>query len=645
MGVYRIINANTALHTLQGPFETKIAGTGTSAGDGHAFQSESITSIAFDPHNHNRVFLGTSLGFSGASGDQRPGAAAIGLYFSGNAQAATPTFSRVNGIPGSPNATISDVRFAPGSSSVLLVGVIDLLGSVSGVYRSTNANVAATGSWGASPTFTKRVALAGGLYNVKFAANKVGATTTVLAGIDSTTGGKLLKSTNGGQTFPTTLSSATGFCGGQCYYDIAVAIDPATSQKIYLGGSADSNVGSGPSEFKRSTNGSTFVKSDTNLHPDTHAIAIAPSSHAVIYTGNDGGIFRSANSGGTWKSLNTPGFSATQFESIAVHPTDPKFTIGGTQDNGTELRNGTGTWRRADFGDGGFSAIDQNAANTTAVTMYHTYFNQKHNLLGYARVTSVANASDGNWTFIGCNGNVSFNGIGCADNTLFYAPLALGPGTPNTVYFGTDRLYRSANTGTNNSLVSQAPIESGTLPNGAPIVVSAIGISPLDDNFRIVGLNNGDVWRTTTGSSTLVNVTGPWQARYVARVVIDPNTKTTAYVTLDGFTGGITAGLGHVWKTTNLQSATPTWTEVSSGIPDVPVNAFVVDPNNSTHLFAGTDIGVFASIDSGVTWTPFGTGLPVVAIFDMAVASPGTTTELLRTATHGKGMWQVSLAP
>jgi hypothetical protein len=637
VGLYRITGANGVSPTLQGPFETKVAGTGTAAGP-HAFQGESITSIAFDPHNQNRVFIGTSLGFSGASGDQSPSAAPIGLYFSSNAQAATPTFSRVGSIPGAPNSAVTDVLFAPGSSSILLVGVVDLTGTVSGLYRSTNANVAATGTGGEVPAFSKRVTLGPGLYNIKLAANKVGATTTVLAALDSTSGGKLMKSTNAGQTFPTTLNSATGFCDGQCYYDVAVAIDPSTSQKIYLGGSADPQAGTRPSQFLRSANGSTFTVSDTNLHADTHAIAIAKSNRAVIYTGNDGGIWRSANSGATWKSLNTAGFSATQFESIAVHPTNGKFTIGGTQDNGTEFRNGTGAWKRADFGDGGFSAIDQTATNTTTVTMYHTYFNQKQNLLGYAVVTQVANAKDGSWSFKGCNGNVSFNGIGCSDNTLFYAPLALGPGTPNTVYFGTDRLYRSANKGVNNNVVSQAPITSGA-------VISAIGISPQDDNYRIVGLNNGRVWRTVTGSSTLSDVTGTWPLNYVARVVIDPTAKNTAYVTLDGFTGGTAPSQSHVWKTTNLGNATPTWTAVNTGLPDVPVNSFVVDPNNAAHVFAGTDIGVFDSIDGGATWNPFGTGLPIVAVFDMAVASPGTVTEKLRVATHGKGMWEISLAP
>src|SRR5262249_7691694 len=156
-----------------------------------------------------------------------------------------------------------------------------------------------------------------------------------------------------------------------------------------------------------------------------------------------------------------------------------------------------------------------------------------------------------------------------------------------TVYFGTDRLYRSPDKGNTNAVVSQAPLVAG-------VAISAIGVSPQNDNVRIVGLQNGKEFATTSCSSTLADVDGPLPKNYVARAVIDPNNANTAYVTFDGY--GVTAG--HIWKTVNLSNATPTWTSVSVGIPDVPVNGFIVDPHNSNILYAGTDIGVFASTDA-----------------------------------------------
>ncbi len=197
---------------------------------------------------------------------------------------------------------------------------------------------------------------------------------------------------------------------------------------------------------------------------------------------------------------------------------------------------------------------------------------------------------------------------------------------------GTDRLYRSADKGDNNAQASQV--------FGGPI--SAIGISPQNDNARIVGLQNGRVFATTTGSSTLTDVTGPIPAKYIARAVIDPGNSNTAYVTLDGY--GLSAGQ-HVWKTTNLNGAPPTWTAMGSGIPDVPVNAFVVNPLSSQNLYVGTDIGVYRSTNGGTSWTPFSNGLPPVAVFDMAFQARGQVFpglgQVLRIATHGRGIWEI----
>src|SRR5262249_8610214 len=129
------------------------------------------------------------------------------------------------------------------------------------------------------------------------------------------------------------------------------------------------------------------------------------------------------------------------------------------------------------------------------------------------------------------------------------------------------------------------------------------------------------------------DVTGPWDAKYIARAVIDPNNKFTAYITLDGYNTP-----NHIWKTNNLNAATVTWTAASSGIPDVPVNALIIDPANSNNVYAGTDIGVYFSADAGSTWNPYGQGLPLVPVFDMKFAPGGR----IRIATHGRGMWETA---
>jgi hypothetical protein len=650
VGLYIITNANTSF-VLNGPFNAPTT-TPLANPDGFTdvFTGRSITRILVNSGNHSQILVSTSSGLSGASGDTFSTLPTRGVYLSTNvfstgSTVGTPTFQRltVQTATGTTNRPVTDMIMDPGNSNLVLVNVFGQSGTEGGIWVSSTSPT----PWSGTATWTQAMPTGLGV-NGKFAANHSGTptpTTTFFAGLDQkpTSGtctgeGMLFKAANNGGSSWSEVTAARGFCGGQCFYDMPVAVDPTSTNNLYLGGQTGNNIGAcGAGTLGRSTNGgTTFSASQGLLHPDTHVIAIHPGNPMIIYTGNDGGIFRSNNGGTTWATLNTAGFTATQFESIAVHPTDPNFTIGGTQDNGTPLLKPDGvSWNRVDSGDGGFSAIDQNATNTTSVTMYHTYFNMANRLIGYAVVGTGVNAVENTWGFSGCQGTTSANGITCADTVLFYAPLALGPGNPNTVYFGTDRLYRSSDQGSTNIVVSQAPIV-------ANVPISAVGISPLSDNIRIVGLGkdtstgapNGHVFATTTGSSTLTDITGPWTPKYIARAVIDPNNPNTAYITLDGY--GVTTG--HVWKTTNLSAVTPTWNSVSSGIPDVPVNAFAVDPLNSNNLYAGTDIGVYNSIDGGNTWNPYGNSLPRVAVFDLKVTAKRT----VRIATHGRGMWEIA---
>jgi hypothetical protein len=281
------------------------------------------------------------------------------------------------------------------------------------------------------------------------------------AGGCGTDRGKLRRSTDGGQTWPDDLAAANGFCGGQCFYDIGVDVDPNNASNVLLGGSSRPDPGGCSIITKRSTDaGATFNANDNGLHPDVHAFAIAPSNANIVYTGNDGGIWKSTDAGATWTSLNNTEFNATQFISMALHPTDREFMSGGTQDNGTELKRADGTWTQVAFGDGGYTLIDSNATNTTNVTIYHTYYNLSGatGQIEFERVDLTADAETKNWTSYGCpgTGGRNANGIDCNDEVLFYAPMALGPGNPNTVYFGTDRLYRSTDKGVTVAVVGSA---------------------------------------------------------------------------------------------------------------------------------------------------------------------------------------------
>ncbi len=701
-GLYRIDNASQASPTLVGPINPSANyGSGTTP----TFTFRSISQILVHPTQPGTVFVSTSSGgggYTGTNGSNPPNSippmGILGLYRSINATAAAGTVAftklTINAESGfaTGNTDVSDITFdkndATGNTLVAWVrsggGSADGCtagNNCAGVYRTTNAMT--TG------TFTQPLIALNGDSRGELVSNVVSNVSTILAATGeapAATGsnpnscaanhlGLLRRSVDGGATWPTTnaasaaaggiVRSADGFCGGQCFYDIGVGVDPANASIIQIGGSGD--YGGCQALTKRSTDGLTMAENKVGLHADVHVFAVSPSNPAIVWTGNDGGLWRSTDSGATWSSMNgnpatssdpTGKISASQYFSIATHPVDREFMTGGTQDNGTHLKrslaNG-GVWSQIAFGDGGYTAIDQNATDTTNVRIYHTYYNLIPTNLEYEYVATTADAEAKNWTNRSCvAGGAGNTRLDCNDTAvLFYAPMTLGPGNPNTLYFGTDRLYRSADGGDNMQLASQASIA------GAGVAVSSIGIGS-NDNFRIVGMQNGKVYATTTGSATLTDVTPPAAPGVtVNKVMIDPNTTNaaavTAYIAYGGF-GTTGTPIVHMWKTTNLAGGAATWVPIGTGLPDIPVDAIAIDKKSSVapaaapNIYIGTDIGVYRSVNGGTSWNVFNPNnkLPVVPVFDLAFQEQTgvvTPNRVLRIGTHGRGIWEMVIVP
>jgi len=675
-GLYRIDTVNTT-PSLVGPINP-IQTVGTQ--NYNIFNGRGITKIVVDPTNAATIFVSTARGIGGSGANAKsttPPVALRGFWRSTNATNAvgSVTFQKFVLTAGATldneNLDTTDIVMEPGTPNNLLVAMIGSTTTNGGIYRTTNA-LAGT------PTFTQVYTAASGV-RLNLAITKVGGVVTAYAATSetptATTGcttadsGAVRKQVDpfaSTSTWSTQLTGGGGYCSGQCFYDIAIAVSPTNADEVYLGGAA--GTGACGNGMKKSTNGGTsFFRDQTGLHADSHALFFDGAGN--IYAGNDGGIWKKVANNtaeSAWTNLNSSPLNTLQFESIAVHPTDQFMMIGGTQDNGTEFQQtSSGNWSNAESGDGGYALIDQSATNTTNVTMYHTFFNNSSQI-GFDRIINTAclpiknswptrgagfngagDAEDPNP--VACDGTAGYlhNGLvlpAASTNILFYAPMALGPGSPNTVYFGSDRLYRSIDRGDTMTVVSQASISN---PGGGGSPISTIGISRSDDNVRVVGLQNGQVWGTSTGSSTLVNLAPPIPAnpngsitnKFIGRAMVDPNNKDVAYITLSYYAP---AGQG-IWKITNLVAAagaapaTPVWTAAGNGIPSIPINAFAIDPANLNNLYAGTDIGVYFSGDGGANWSPYGTGLPRVAVFDLQIQP---TSRILRAATHGRGVWE-----
>jgi hypothetical protein len=460
-----------------------------------------------------------------------------------------------------------------------------------GVYRSVDAGVSWVAANSGFSTSIRRI-------NLAIAPS---APATIYASVENASGGDLagIWGTTDGAVTWTQLSATGASCGTQCWYDKTIAVAPNDANTVYFGG---------VSLYKSTNGGASFTNIQGGIHVDQHYIAFDPADPLTVYVGNDGGVFRSTNGGSSWTSLNTNLVLTQFYEGISIHPFDPTQAMGGTQDNGTVAWAGDPVWSEVLGGDGGYTAIDQdNPAARYAETQWQASS-------GY----SGPRRSDG------FGYSLKLNGINTADRAQFIPPLVMDPTDSRTLYFGTYRVYR-----TTDRADSWTPI-SGDLTGGGSI--SAIAPATGNPALLYVGTSDGRVWTTTNGGQDWVQRTLPiGSSRYVQDIAVDPRNPQTAWVTVSGFL------TSHVFRTTDGGAS---FQNASGNLPDVPVNAVVLDPTARAVVLVGTDLGVFASGDSGGTWTPLPDGLPNVAVYDLAY---NANTGVLLAGTHGRGMFALEL--
>lgn len=657
---------------------------------GEALASLAIGSIAVDPQDDQTIWVGTGEGNS--SCDSYGG---VGVYKSSNGGASwsgpfgTAQFGN-RGIPSiAVDRTNSNHILAASASGIFGLGCQTALTLPSrGIYESTDGGatwtertpgnnrasvvlqdpVTATTWWGAmwytgngggpdggfvksidnGATWVQQVGVVTGLPALSSswgrswvtARNESGTTHLYLA--NTVSSGSVYRSTDAGATW-TQLANATGYCGGQCFYDMPIYVDPGSSDILYTGGAGNSTVGVPPYLLMRSDNATsgtpTFADkvrsgdASTALHADVHVITSVPGSPAEIWTGNDGGVWRSTDRGDNWIDVNN-NLALTQFSGCDLHPWDRDVVYGGSQDNGTEGRPGTDNWKHLDFGDGGFALMDQRNPNN----LVHTYFNQTNNLVGVGFTTGGFATTMGNYL----GSFASANGIAISDRVLFYAPLHLDRGQSDTLYYGTHRLWRAPSFFVNGGLGGEfSAVNAGQDLTGGNGALSAIETfaNPGGGNADLIytGSNNGHVFRTTnaTGAANWTEVDVGGSAIFVSDIAIDPKNSQVVYQSRSGFAGA--AGL-NVRKSTDGGA---TWNPAGSGIPDIPVNALVIDPYRDGWVWAGTDAGVYLTQNGGASWAPYSTGLPNSAVFDMKA---NFETYALVACTHGRGAFRLDLA-
>ncbi len=341
-----------------------------------------------------------------------------------------------------------------------------------------------------------------------------------------------------------------------------------------------------------------------DVHVDQHAMYIYPDNIDEVLLGNDGGVYRSHDGGDSWDTLVS--MPNDQFYAITIDYQNPERLYGGTQDNGTlrTLTGGGDDWDQILGGDGMHCIVDYTNPDIIYASAQ----------LGY-----LVKFVDG-----GTNYRGAIDGINFSEPRNWNTPVVMDHNDPLVLYYGTSHLYRSTDGAESWSSVSDDLAYGGTL--------STIAVSRTDPDVVYVGADNGLVWCTTDGCETWSIIVSGLPIRYVTRVVVDPFDPAVVYVTLSGYANE-GSWSPHIHRSTDYGQ---TWISIEGNLPDAPVNDVVVDYYNDSTLYVGNDVGVYVTKNLGSTWEPFGTGLPIVTVQDLAYHIP---TRKLVAGTYGRSMY------
>lgn len=395
-----------------------------------------------------------------------------------------------------------------------------------------------------------------------------------------------------------------------------LAVDPGYPNVVFAGGNQlvrSMDSGQSWEYVEQYADGS-------NIHVDHHDLAFASSSE--FYLANDGGVFKGTTSGSTsvtWSKVST-GLVATQFYDLAVSPATPSMLGGGTQDNGTLISTGGLSWRHVLRGDGA-----------------HLLFHPSYPYTAWAQYFASAGpgmvkTTDGWECAPTC---LEITTITDLDHVVFPSnPLVLHPTAPDVLFIGTNQVQKSSDGGLN--WVTVSPVVGPTPQD----VFTEIAIAPSSPDVIYAGTLRGRLFRAAGSPTSFTEITptvAGFPARWISGIGVHPSDPDIVYVTFLGVNENSDAS-NHLWRGSRDAIGVWTWEPKNTGLPNVPTGAIVVAAYPT--LYLATDIGVYRSLDAGISWAPFELGLPNVPVVDLSLSPDGSK---LIAATHGRGMYQIQL--
>jgi hypothetical protein len=367
------------------------------------------------------------------------------------------------------------------------------------------------------------------------------------------------------------------------------------------------------------------------VHVDHHnliAIPINPSSGTFwILNGNDGGVAVSKDQGLTWRETLGGGYNTTQFYGVDKKPGASEY-MGGAQDNGTWL---SPAGRPVD----GYSAYKRTIGGDGFDAAWH--YKEPLKIIGSSQYNDFYRTTDG-----GVNWESAKNGLEDVyeDKAPFLSKIAESNTDPDVLFTtGVTGIWRSQNFG---GSWSKSAIMTGEWVFDGLSTPVAISIADPQTVWAGSSFTNdkSSLFLSSDGGLTFSSVK-PWggvKLGWITGIDTHPTNAGTAYLTFSF------ANAPKILRTTDFGRS---WQDLSgfganassaNGFPNVATYCVAVMPYNTNIIWAGTEIGLFESTDTGATWHYFDSGLPAVSVWDMKIVD-----DQVVLATHGRGIFTVTL--
>jgi photosystem II stability/assembly factor-like uncharacterized protein len=380
-------------------------------------------------------------------------------------------------------------------------------------------------------------------------------------------------------------------------------------------------------------------------HVDDHALWIDPRDTRHILIGGDGGVYETFDAGESW--LFKTNLPVTQFYRVNVDNDLPFYNVyGGTQDNNTLMGPSQNTssagvsseeWKAIRGGDGFWVGIDNEYPNLIYCEAQYGNSTRYDRASGESvdikpRPRQGEDTYKWNWN----------------------APLVVSRHVPGRIYAMANKVFRSDDRGDHWEVISD-DLTSGKDRNSWPVMdhywsydavvkdvsTSLFGTgvsfceSPLDPDLLYAGTDDGVLSVTENGGESwkkIMQFSGVPEYTYISDIMADKFDANTVYVSFDNRKRDDFKP--YVLKSTDRGK---TWSSVAANLPgDETVHTLEQDPVVQSLLFAGTEFGVYYSVDGGTNWEELSSGIPAIAVRDMVIQEREND---LVVATFGRGFY------